>query len=124
MRTKPFTTEELFNTIVENFDNKELFEILDYQLATSKPVNITDYHFDIVGDLTYGSSEGIYLSMFLKGYITKQREFERVHIGTFKTLRTDRAAMREMATLMADFIYLGTDFVNDNIDDFDFFVAK
>lgn len=121
MKKKPYTTETLFNAIVKLMKKEgTLLDILDYHLPTSRPEDIKNYQFDIVGDLAYGSNEGIYLSMFIRGYHTKEREYKRVHIGTFKTLRDDRNALKYMGAMMADFIYVGTKFVNDNIDDFDF----
>lgn len=121
MSKKLYTTADLFNTIVNLMkEENTLLDILDYHLQTSSPTPITHYAFDIVGDLQFGANEGIYLMMYLEGNITKKdKEYNRIHIGTFKTLRRDRAALKQMSVLMSDFIWNGYQFVNKNIKDFD-----
>ncbi len=60
MATKPMTTEELFDKICGILKEKgTLPDILDYGLATSNPVSIRTYQFDLKNNLAYGGSEGI-----------------------------------------------------------------
>lgn len=121
MKKKLYNTGTLFVHITNLMNEEEVLpnNMLDYYLPTRTIIPIKYYGFDIVGDLKFGGNEGIYLTMFLEGQISKDKPHERIHIGTFKTLRESRDALKRMAILMADFIYIGRKFVNDNIDDFD-----
>ncbi len=76
MATKPMTTEELFEKICGILKEKStLPDILDYGLATSNPVPIRTYQFDLKNNLAYGGSEGIYLDLWIE-YL---EEDERCH---------------------------------------------
>ena len=117
MMKKPMTTEELFNKIQEILKEKgKLPDILDYGLATHNPVPIRTYEFDLKNDLTYGGSEGIYLSLWIEYFVNDERRTDG--IGTFKTLDDSNEAMHIMANLLADFIIEEYDYVNANLDDF------
>ncbi len=114
---RPMTTEDLFNKICSILKEKELMpDILDYALATSNPVPMTTYEFDLKNNLDYGGSEGIYIDLWIEYY----RENERIRkgLGTFKTLREDREGMQIMGRLLADFIVEEHAYVNSNLDDF------
>ncbi len=114
---RPMTTEDLFNKICSILKEKELMpDILDYALATSNPVPMTTYEFDLKNNLDYGGSEGIYIDLWIECY----RENERIRkgLGTFKTLQQDREGMQIMGKLLADFIVEEHSFVNKNLDDF------
>lgn len=121
MKKRLYTTATLFANVINKMKDENTLrdDLLDYYLPTRTITPIKFYAFAIVGDLTYGGSEGIYLSMYVDGVIDRNKGKERIHIGTFKTLRADRDALKEMAVLMADFIYNGTKFIDDNLDDFD-----
>ena len=114
---RPMTTEEFFNTICDILKQKNLMpDILDYALATSNPVSLTTYEFELKNNLDYGGSEGIYIDLWIEFY----RENERIQkgLGTFKTLREDREGMQIMGRLLADFIVEENAYVNANLDDF------
>lgn len=122
MKKKLYTTTTLFAHVVNIMKKENTLrdeDLLDYYLPTRTATPIKFYAFSIVGDLVYGGNEGIYLSMFVDGVINRDKGKERIHVGTFKTLRDDREALKEMSVLMADFIYNGRKFVDDNLDDFD-----
>jgi hypothetical protein len=115
--TKPMTTAELFEKVCEILnENGQMPEILDYGLADSHPVPITTYEFEIRNNLDYGSSEGIYLDLWIERYADGEKAQYR--LGTFKTLDDSPEAMRTMAQLLADFIVAETRYVNKNLDDF------
>ena len=58
MLKKPMTTEELFEKVRGILKEKgRLPDILDYGLATHRPVLITNYEFDLKSNLNYGSNE-------------------------------------------------------------------
>ena len=66
MMKKPMTTEDLFNKINGILKEKgKLPDILDYGLATSNPVPIRTYEFELKNNLDYGGYEGIYLDLWI-----------------------------------------------------------
>jgi len=114
---KPMTTEELFEKIQGVLKEKgRLPDILDYGLATHRPVPITNYEFDLKSNLNYGGNEGIYLDLWIEYSVGGQKQ--QKGLGTFKTLSVDNEAMHIMADLLADFIIEEYAYVNDNLDDF------
>ena len=116
-RKRPMTTEELFNRIDGILKEKcKLPDILDYGLATHRPVSITNYEYDLKNNLDYGGNEGIYLDLWIE--YTAEGKKCASGLGTFKTLRTDDKAMHIMAALLADFIIEEYAYVNANLDDF------
>ncbi|MDE7432011.1 MAG: hypothetical protein K2N34_08870 [Lachnospiraceae bacterium] len=115
--TKPMTTEELFNKIKDILKEKgKLPSILDYGLATYKPVPIKTYEFDLVNKLAHGGSEGIYLDLWIEYFVNGEKEKKK--LWTFKTLCEDDDAMHVLAGLLADFIIEGCSYVNAHLDDF------
>lgn len=114
---KPMTTEELFNKIKDILKEKgKLPSILDYGLATHRPVPIKTYEFDLINKLAHGGSEGIYLDLWIEYYVNGKKEKRR--LGTFKTLHEDNDAMHVMAGLLADFTIEGHAYVGAHLDDF------
>ena len=66
---RPMTTEELLNIIYGTLKEKgSLPDILDYGLATQKPVPITDYEFDLKSNRNCGGNEGIHLGLWIEYY--------------------------------------------------------
>lgn len=115
--TKPMTTEELFEKINSILKEKsKIPDILDYSLATSNPIPIRTYEFDLRNSLNYGGNEGIYLDLWIEYWV--ENEKRRAAIGTYKTLYEDDNAMHIMASLLADFIIEEYSYVNKNLDDF------
>ena len=115
--TRPMTTEELFEKINSILKEKsKIPDILDYSLATSNPIPIRTYEFDLRNSLNYGGNEGIYLDLWIE-YL-EGNEKRRAAIGTYKTLYEDDNAMHIMASLLANFIIEEYSYVNKNMDDF------
>ena len=115
--TRPMTTEELFEKINSILKEKgKLLDILDYGLATSNPIPIRTYEFDLRNSLNYGGNEGIYLVLWIEYRV--ENEKRRAAIGTYKTLYEDDNAMHIMASLLADFMLEEHSYVNKNLDDF------
>lgn len=115
--TRPMTTEELFEKINSILKEKgKIQNILDYGLATSNPIPIRTYEFDLRNSLNYGGNEGIYLVLWIE--YMEGNEKRRASIGTYKTLYEDDNAMHIMASLLADFIIEEYSYVNGNLDDF------
>ena len=95
--------------------------ILDYILPNDnepalpdKDSYLTDYRFDLVPHMSFGSSEGIYLSLCLEGSFDSSDK-QKATIGTFKTLRTDPEACRLMGALGGALMYYGREYVNREI---------
>ena len=115
--TRPMTTEELFEKINSILKEKsKIPDILDYGHATSNPVPIRTYEFDLRNSLNYGGNEGIYLVLWIE--YMEGNEKRRAAMGTYKTLYEDDNAMHIMASLLADFIIEEYSHVNKNLDDF------
>ena len=95
--------------------------ILDYILPNdSEPASpdkdsyLTDYRFDLVPRLNFGSCEGIYLDLYLEGSFDASDK-RAVSIGTFKTLRTDLEACQLMGSLGGALMYYGYKYINREI---------
>ena len=111
------TTEELFEKINSILKEKsKIPDILDYGHATSNPIPIRTYEFDLRNSLNYGGNEGIYLDLWIEYQV--ENEKRRAAIGTYKTLYEDADAMHIMASLLADFLIEEYSYVNKNLDDF------
>ncbi len=114
---RPMTTEELFNRIQDILKEKgRIPSILDYGLATRRPVPVRIYEFDLISKLAHGGSEGIYLDLWIEYSVNGGEEKRK--LGTFKTLHEDNEAIHVMAGLLADFIIEERAYVNEHIDDF------
>ena len=113
MRATPYTNNELFNRICDMVTLPE--GILDYAKPAPGRIPITGYNWDVWSSLRFGANEGIYLDI---GAIFQPGN-RIIRLGTFKTLQTDLDAMRKMGRLLADIVYMVRDFVNNNLDDFD-----
>ena len=115
--TRPMTTEELFEKINSILKEKsKIPDILDYGHATSNPIPIRTYEFDLRNSLNYGGNEGIYLDLWIEYQV--ENEKRRAATGTYKTLYEDDNAMHIMASLLANFIIEEHSYVNKNLDDF------
>lgn len=95
--------------------------ILDYYLPNQtesatcdQDTYLTDYRFDIAPQMTFGSSEGIYVDVYLIGKFDDSGT-SQTSIGVFKTLRTDLEACRLMGELCGVLMYHGSCYVNKDI---------
>lgn len=111
------TTEELFDAISYILKEQgKLPDILDYGLATRKPIPLKTCEFNLKNNLDYGGSEGIYLDLWIEYFKDDERSLH--DLGTFKTLEDDDSAMYTMAKLLADFILEACSYVSKNRNDF------
>lgn len=114
---KPMTTADFFNKICDILKEKgEYPDILDYALAESEPVPITDYMFTKHHNLHYGNHEGIYLDFWI--VTLDGNGGQKKNLGTFKTSKDDQNAMRVMGQLLADFIVEESAYYGAHLDDF------
>ena len=114
MRKTPYTNKELFQILCDRVTLPK--EILDYAVPAQEELKIESYDWDVWNSLNFGTSEGIYLDIGAEFHHPSHRI---IRFGTFKTLQTDLGAMREMGRLLADLVYTTYDFVNNNLDDFE-----
>lgn len=104
----PMTTGELFELLCSKLKESGVWtektdEFLDYALGSNRNVQILTPDFTIRNNLDYGDSEGIYLDLGITIYHGNEKPENR-DLGTFKTLRRDDEAMREMASLLAELV--------------------
>ena len=114
---KPMDTAEFFTKICDILTGKgRMPDILDYAIPAYNNVLITTSELEFKNNLDYGSSEGIYLDI----WIIFDRDGRNVQekLGTFKTLLEDGAAMETMGKLLAGFIFEGYQYINSNPGNF------
>jgi len=96
-------------------------QIMDYFLPSGnyERRQFTNYEFDTIAYPSFGSSEGIYLSVVARGRMDSTGQVSMWDIGTYKTLRTDLDAMQIMGKLAGSIVYHAYRFVNAHLDDFE-----
>lgn len=110
---EPMDTAEFFTKICDILTEKEKMPgILDYAIPSHNNTLMTTTEFEFKNNLDYGSSEGIYLDI----WITFDRNGRSVQeeLGTFKTLLKDGVAMETMGRLLANFIFEGYQYIHSN----------
>lgn len=118
MKKTLYHSDELFRLIDGRLKGAGVLpDILDYGLPTQEHHAIKTISWDTIGIVNFGSSEGIYLDIYLVGDIGG-RKTERVKLGTYKTLSEDKGAFSAMSVLNAEFVFAMREFVNAHMDDF------
>ena len=129
------TTETLFREVLNlvkaggHYDKAEA--ILDYVLpneneSSSSSIELSDYRFDFLAQVNFGSSEGIYVDCYLCGKFTEEPQYvmngdgnfvveTTRNIGTFKTLHEDLEAMKIMGELCGALTFFASQYINANI---------
>ena len=97
---------------------------LDYDLlcSTCKYDKLYRCEFDVVGEVTYGSSEGIYGDIFLYGNWSKERDGpfkSRARVYVLKTLKQDKESYLAVGMLVNLICYYANEFVATHLDRFD-----
>lgn len=97
---------------------------LDYDLlcSTCKYDKLYRCEFDVVGEVTYGSSEGIYGDIFLYGNWSKERDDpfkSRARVYVLKTLKQDKESYLAVGMLVNLICYYANEFVATHLDRFD-----
>lgn len=114
------TTDTLFEAILkrarEAGDMADIDPILDYALPplSKQARKLSDYRFDIVPELEFGGSEGIYITLYLRGDFDKTED-KRCELGTIKTLEDRLDACKLMGKLCGILMYHGGEYINENI---------
>ena len=97
---------------------------LDYDLlcSTCKYDKLYRCEFDVVGEVTYGGSEGIYGDIFLYGNWSKERDDpfkSRARVYVLKTLKQDKESYLAVGMLVNLICYYANEFVATHLDRFD-----
>ena len=116
-RKKPYTPKEFFEEIMKGID---VPDFIDYCSARKTDPWLRNYEFEVFTDITYGSNEGAYLDINLRGNYDGEpgSMFNILTIGTIKTLSTDEKSIKQLYALAAEIFIKANDFVRDNLDDF------
>ena len=122
-KRKKWNARELFLMVNELLRAEHVYpeDLLEYSSAGSGSEMILSEQFDIIPRVVHGQNEGIYMDILL---VTNDnaRVFSNhkpsIRLGTFKTLRTDKEAYVRMSTLGAEFVYALSEYVNNNMDEF------
>lgn len=113
----------------------EAFSVFPISVAPAqdKPLVLTDCHFDVVSEVTYGTSEGIYGDIIYSGSTVilpdgevfvntvndkVSQAWARFTLYSFKTLEESKEAYLSMSRLTALVAYYAREYVNAHIDQF------
>lgn len=116
------TVQDLGNDLLKQMKAKALCpnDLLDYAVVYPQQEKIYNDEFDLVGDLNYGSNEGIYLDVYIRGdFSDKPGKNVRKPVLTFKTLRQDDEALYEMAKLQASCMIAFRSYMYKNASDYE-----
>lgn len=125
-----FTVKEVLEPAVElaktDLRYEECSKIceLDYDLlcSTCKYDKLYRCDFSVVGEVSYGGSEGIYGDIFLYGNWSKEQDNpfrSRVRVYVLKTLKDDKESYLAIGMLVNLICYYANEFVNTHLDRFD-----
>lgn len=125
-----FTVKEILEPAVELAKTDPRYEEyskiceLDYDLlcSTCKYDKLYRCDFNVVGEVSYGGSEGIYGDIFLYGNWSKEQDNpfrSRVRVYVLKTLKDDKESYLAIGMLVNLICYYANEFVNTHLDRFD-----
>ena len=102
--------------VVDNGQFQSAEAILDYFSPDTydSPKEITCDDFDVVTEVQFGGSEGIYLDCYAEGRIQPECEKKRWHLGTYKTLETSLSAMQTLGALGGALTYFASEYLWEN----------
>ena len=107
------------------FNEAEQTCLLDYELICSsvKYDKLYCCDFDVIGDVVYGSSEGIYGDIYLYGSWNKDAKGNpfrsRMRVYSLKTLETSKEAYIGMGMLVTLICFYANEFIRTHLDRFD-----
>lgn len=127
-----FTVKEIMEAVAEQTKADPKYQDaasrceLDYDMTSPMTENETLElcSFDVVGQVAYGNSEGIYGDIEVYG-VWKHAQVEgkvfrnRMNVYTFKTLETSKEAYLAMGELVTLISYYATEYVGAHLDRFD-----
>lgn len=106
-----WTSEKLFYEVIERLrDVGEYPEsLLEYAHAANAEL-VDTHHVSCFGTLCAGSSEGIYVDIYLDGD-------KEIRLGTFKCLQYNHRAWMTMGWLMANFQWYCDKFIYEHMEE-------
>lgn len=111
------TNQQLFYIVNKTIkkENDIFFSILDYDKEYYQEEEINSISFDCTFRTIFGSSEGIYLTVYAEGFF--DNKYKRICLGTYKTLKESKDAFRTMSKIGAEFSLAVYDFLESYCDD-------
>ena len=124
-----FTIKEVLEPAVELAKTDPRYEEyskiceLDYELlcSTCKYDKLYRCDFNVVGEVSYGGSEGIYGDIFLYGNWSEDQNGpirSRFRVYVLKTLKDDKESYLAIGMLVNLICYYANEFVNTHLDRF------
>src|SRR5699024_3628879 len=114
--TRDMLMKGIHQKVVDNGQFQAAEAILDYFSPDTydSPKEITCDDFDVVTEVQFGGSEGIYLDCYAEGRIQPECEKKRWHLGTYKTLETSLSAMQTLGALGGALTYFASEYLWEN----------
>ena len=118
-RKRPYMARELFEEIIRVAGKMpECIDSVSANNALSGSTFIKYYEFNIETVVEYGSCEGCYLNVYIKGRYDEEINSPRLYLGSFSSLNASDDAIRELYAYAAELFIKATQYINENIDDF------
>ena len=125
-----FTVKDVFEAAVKLAKDDPLFEQyskiceLDYDQIcnTCKYDRLYRHEFCVLGEVTYGGSEGIYGDIFLYGNWSEKQDDpfrSRFRVYVLKTLKQDKESYLAVGMLVNLICYYANEFIITHLDRFD-----
>lgn len=110
------TFKDLISEIEKNIGQYP--NIIDYHRINNEREQILDIEFDLVSEVIFGSSEGIFLNIYIKGSYDRNYTEQNTLIFTAKTLYEDDISFKTMSILGAEMVLAGRKIINNQADDY------
>lgn len=113
MRVKDFFKNVESIVVKEKRYPESLF---DYALPSTKnkDVEINTIYFDVVSVVSFGTSEGIYLDLYIQGEYNSDCADGRIHLATYKTLYETDIAYITTGVYGCEFCLAARKFLNEH----------
>ena len=112
--------QRVFDKAREQGCFSEAEQILEYAVTRGYGEalrEISDYQFNFQAVVGFGGCEGIYIDCYVTGILQNgQKQSERIHCGTIKTLETSLEAMQIFGKLCGSLTYYAVEVIRENID--------
>lgn len=119
--TSHILMENVLSLVKESGNYKKAEQIIEYYNSSpAKAVALSNYEFDFISEIRFGSNEGIYLDCWLEGTLsdTQISKSERILCGVFKSLNTDLESVQTLAELGGSLTYYAKKYVNKELKRF------
>lgn len=110
------TFKDLISEIEKNIG--EYPNILDYHRINNEREQILDIEFDLVSEVIFGGSEGIFLNIYIRGNFDKNYTDKNELIFVAKTLYDDDTSFKVMSIFGAEIVLAGRRILNNQKDEY------